>query len=224
MSWLIRSPYPEGAGIPELIGVTTVVNAATSASFSVSLPVSPGSWAPGDLLVLYTLRNNLAFTTVPAGWNLFVTRLTTGGTRVSIHYKTAQVGETAPTISFPSATMRVVYMAAYRKSSGTPTLIADQFLTDFTSPYSTSSITTSEPGLVSLGVFGGGSGGFLVNQNVTITEGGNPIDETVYDAPNRGTALTHFDGTVPGTFGAYGAVFTTTVDSGGCKSILVEIR
>lgn len=216
MSWLMR--VPDGAGIPWLESIAFTDN-TTQASFSVSLP---SSWQAGDLFVLYTLGNNTAQTTVSSGWSLYGTYLTTGGGRVSVHYRTAQSGDTAPTVTFPSASItRVLAIAAYRKTSGTPQIISHNFLTDFTSPYATGSITTSQPALIALGTAASASSGGSSPISVGIS-GVDPED--VYSTVNRAVAVTQYDGTTPGTFGPYTLTYSTTVSSAGARSILLEIR
>lgn len=215
MSWLIR--VPDAAGIPIVVGVT-VVNNSTNASFTVPLPAG---WQANDLFVLYTMQiGNNAFTTVSAGWSLYTTQLTTGSDRTSVHTRIAQSGDTAPTVTFPSSNPRIIYLAAYRKSGGTPTLSQFSYLTDFSSPYATTSIATTQPSLVSLATAASASTGTAVSITVSISD----ATDTIYRVTNRAVALTHFDGTNPGTFGPYNLTYSTTVSSAGARSILLEIR
>lgn len=215
MSWLIR--VPDAAGIPIVVGVT-VVNNSTNASFTVPLPAG---WQANDLFVLYTMQiGNTAFTTVSAGWSQYTTQLTTGSVRTSVHTRTAQSGDTAPTVTFPGADARIIYLAAYRKSGGTPTLSQFSYLTDFSSPYATTSIATTQPSLVSLATAASASTGTAVSITVSISG----ATDTIYGVTNRAVALTHFDGTNPGTFGPYNLTYSTTVASLGARSILIEIR
>jgi hypothetical protein len=216
MSWLMR--IPDGAGIPYFVDIAFTDN-TTQASFTATLP---SAWQAGDLFVLYTLGNNVAQTTVSSGWTLYGTFLTTGGGRVSVHYRIAQSGDTSPTVTFPSASItRVIAIASYRKSSGNPQIISHTFLTDFTSPYATGSITTTEPALIALGTAASASSGGASPISVGIS-GVDPDD--VYSAANRAVAVTWYDGTTPGTFGPYTLTYSTTVSSAGARSILLEIR
>lgn len=214
MSWLMR--HPDGAGIPEVVGVAWTDN-RTNASFTVALP---SGWQAGDLFIMYTLGNNTASTTVPSGWSLYGTFLTTGGGRVNIHTRTAASGDTAPTVTFPSSSaFRVLAMAAYRKSSGTPSIASNAFATDFTSPYATTSIASTQAARIALAVAAAPSSFGGDPMSVTIAN----TTDTIYSPANRGIALTHFDGTTPGTFGTYGLTYSTTIGSTGSRSLFLEI-
>lgn len=217
MSWLIRSPYPDGATEhPYVVGVSSVYFSAET-SKEIALPTG---WQEGDLLVLevwhWGAGTSVAQTISTSGWNYGVSSsfLRSAGTAwgwVQQRHKLATALEANPTITLPSSLYAVAFLTAYRTTQSL-TVRQSKLLRDISSPYVTDSLDITSPAAVS--IFAGASrsvSGSTYNPGtITINSDNHLIKHVSSGGSGRG-ALTHIDANTVATYGPYTNSWSNTV-------------
>lgn len=218
MSWLIRSPYPDGiTEHPYVVGVSSVYFSAET-SKEIALPTG---WQAGDLLVLEVWHWGASGSTSPqtistSGWNYshssgFLRSTGTAWGYVQSRHKLAQSGETNPTITLPTSLYAVAFLTAYRT---TQSLAVKQssFLRDISSPYATGSLDISSPAAVSIfaGASRASSGASYNPGTITINSGNHLTEHASSGGSGRGT-LAHIDVNTTATYGPYTNSWSNTV-------------
>jgi hypothetical protein len=213
MSWLIRSPYPDGiTEHPYVVGVSSLfLNNQSSGTLSL-----PTGWQTGDLLVIQVRHwgsNTVASTISTTGWNYGAAGIGTSASNVGFtntRFKLATAGETSPTITLPSGALyAVAFMVAYRTSSSL-TVRNGAWNTDGVSPYQTSSIVAKSPAALSIFAGGYGSNNTYDPGILTINSDNHLIKHVSSAGSGRG-ALTHIDVGSNGTYGPYSLAWSKTM-------------
>ncbi|MDR3572851.1 MAG: hypothetical protein P4L50_03235 [Anaerolineaceae bacterium] len=98
-----RQIYPPPACTATLVSTTIVYNGAGTGTYAASgtiTPPLPASWLVGDLLICVIDDRNVDTLSFPVGWTKLVDHVGTASSAVmTVAYKIAQAGETAPAIS-----------------------------------------------------------------------------------------------------------------------------
>ena len=211
MSFLIKSPYPETAPLPTVIGGTAVFYTFPSLSQSIAIP---SGYQAGDLLCLYVVvrgysaANSANHTISTSGWSMASSQHnTTVNAGVYTYYKTGVSGEAAPTVTFVSAYHTRVILVCYRNATVLENPQAS-LIYDASSPFAVTARTPSSPGLLALV----GTGYRLNTQTApgaqTITP--STLSGATFNSPVAGTAwVAHVEAPTVATYGAWSVTYAT---------------
>ena len=119
--------YSSGGGGPSTCNITYVgVGAAASAGSNTSMsPALPSGWAMNDIFLLIVQSNEA--TATPTGWNLVKqTQASNTSEYLSLFYRRAQSGDTAPTVAGANHQIQMGCIAAWRGciATGNPVDVA----------------------------------------------------------------------------------------------------
>lgn len=216
MSYLIRSPYPETIDLPAIVGGTVTYGYLPSRACTL-----PSGLQNGDFMVcvIWQMGSSVNVSSGLSGWSLYTSYNNIHAWRIQVYTKTAS-NESNPTIVFASAQYSVIFLLAYRNiKTG---ITQNQFNTDTSSPFTTTSASVSKDSIVIVGGSGAREGSSSSFDVGTLDFAG--LTEDFQDATGKGRGvISHFVADASKTCGPYTMTFSNQAFVTSSRSMILEI-